>query len=330
MRYQPYPDLSMNAFAAQSIRTFGREMLRLVGELRNGWSRARIGGLSAEIAFFGLLGLFPTVIVFAAALGSLDVLIGAGAAADTEQWLLERVADTFGSDNTLQATVEDLFERSNAGLITVGIAVAAYASSRGFTAVVGALDVTYGHETRRNWFSARIMGFLLTLFSVLVAALVALMVVVGPLLGVGEELADRFGASAAPTTAWDWFRWPVVIIVVVSWATCIYHLAPRRHTPWRSDLPGAVIATAWWLAVSAGFRGYLDAAASGMNAVFGLLGGALTLLVWLYLLAMGLLVGAEINRALTDRRKPVAFCEPEESTETDDLTNPLAQEYSHD
>ena len=285
-----------------SARTLWREALMFVGDLRREWSRARVGGLSAEIAFFGLLGLFPAVIVFAAALGSLDVVIGVSAAADTEQWLLDRVAQTFGSDNTLRATVKELFDRSNAGLITAGVVLTTYASSRGFTAVVGALDVTYGHEHRRNWVSTRIMGFALTLFTVLVAALMAAMVVVGPLLGGGGELAERFGAGSAFTTAWDWFRWPVVFVVVVCWAASIYHFAPRRRTPWRNDLPGAVIGTAWWLAVSLGFRVYLDAAASGMNAVFGLLGGALTLLVWLYLLAMGLLVGAEINSVLDDRR----------------------------
>ena len=285
-----------------SPRTLLREALSLVDDLRREWSRARVGGLSAEIAFFGLLGLFPAVLVFAAALGSLDVVIGAGAAADTEQWLLDRVVETFGSDNTLRATVEELFDRSNAGLITAGVVLTVYASSRGFTAVVGALDVTYGHEHRRSWFSTRVMGFVLTLFTVLVSALVAAMVVVGPLLGGGEELAERLGAGSVFTTAWDWFRWPVVFVVVVCWAASIYHFAPRRRTPWRSDLPGAVVSTVWWLAVSLGFRVYLDAAASGMNAVFGLLGGALTLLVWLYLLAMGLLVGAEINSVLNDRR----------------------------
>ena len=282
--------------------TLWREALRFVEDLRREWSRARIGGLSAEIAFFGLLGLFPAVIVFAAALGSLDVVIGAGAAADTEQWLLDRVVEIFGSDNTLRATVEELFDRSNAGLITAGVALTAYASSRGFTAVVGALDVTYGHEHRRNWVSTRVMGFVLTLFTVIAAALVAVMVVVGPLFGGGEEIADRLGAGRAFTTAWDWFRWPVVFVVVVCWAASIYHFAPRRRTPWRSDLPGAVVGTVWWLAVSFGFRIYLDAAVGGMNAVFGLLGGALILLVWLYLLAMGLLVGAEINSVLNDRR----------------------------
>jgi len=279
-----------------------RGILGFVDDLRHEWSRARVGGLSAEIAFFGLLGLFPAVIVFAAALGSLDVVIGAGAAADTEAWLLDRVVETFGRDNTLRATVEDLFDRSNAGLITAGIVITVYASSRGFTAVVGALDVAYGHDHRRNWVSTRVMGFVLTLLTLVVAALVAAMVVVGPLLGGGEELAERLGAGSAFTTAWVWFRWPVVFVVVVCWAASLYHFAPRRRTPWRTDLPGAVVGTVWWLTVSLGFRVYLDAASSGMNAVFGLLGGALSLLIWLYLLAMGLLVGAEINRVLNNRR----------------------------
>ncbi len=285
-----------------SLPALWRGILTLIGDFRDEWSRARVGGLSAEIAFFGLLGLFPAVLVFAAALGSLDVVIGAGAAADTEQWLLDRVVETFGRDNTLGQTIEELFDRSNAGLITAGVVLTLYASSRGFTAVVGALDVTYGHENRRNWVSTRVMGLVLTLFTLVVAALVAAMVVVGPLLGGGEELADRLGAGSAFTTAWVWFRWPVVFVVVVCWGASIYHFAPRRRTPWRTDLPGAVVGTVWWLAVSMGFRVYLDVASSGVNAVFGLLGGALSLLIWLYLLAMGLLVGAEINHILNGRR----------------------------
>ena len=285
-----------------SLQTLGRELLELLVELRREWSRARVGGLSAEIAFFGLLGLFPAVIVFAAALGSLDVVIGADAAADTEEWLLNRVVETFGTENTLRSTITDLFDRSNAGLITAGIVLTVYASARGFTAVVAALEVTYGHERRRSWISTRVMGFGLTLFTLVVAALVAAMVVVGPLLGSGEEVAGRLGAGSAFTTAWVWFRWPVVFGVVVLWAASLYHFAPRRRTPWRSDLPGALVGTVWWLVVSLGFRTYVDVASRGVNAVFGFLGGALSLLIWLYLLAMGLLVGAEINSVLNHRR----------------------------
>ena len=285
------------------LQQLGRDSLKLLGELQREWSRARVGGLSAEIAFFGLLGLFPAVIVFAAALGSLDVVIGADAASDVEGWLLDRVADTFGRDNTLPATIADLFDRSNAGLITAGVVLTVYASSRGFTAVVGALDVAYGRESRRNWLSTRVMGFVLTLFTLVVAALAAAMVVVGPLLGSGEEVAKRVGAGSAFTTVWVWFRWPVVFVAVVLWASCIFHFAPQIRTPWRSDLLGALVCTVWWLAVSLGFRTYVDVASGGVNAVFGLLGGALSVLIWLYLLAMGLLVGAAINNVVNRRRQ---------------------------
>ena len=284
------------------LRRVGREAVRLAGEFRLDWSRARVGGLSAEIAFFALLGLFPAVVVFAAALGSLDVVIGEGGAAETEEWLLNRVYETFGSDNTLRSTVAELFDRSNAGVITVGIVLTMYASSRGFVAVVRALDVTYDHQQRRSWLSTRIMGFGLTVSTLLVAALVAVMVVVGPLLGGGEEVADRLGAGSVFNTAWGWLRWPVVSAVVIIWVASVYHIVSRRHALWRSELPGAMVGTVWWLVVSAGFGAYLDLASSGVNAVFGLLGGALSLLLWLYLLAMGLLVGAGLNKVLTRRR----------------------------
>ena len=293
----------MGLFTQPQLRSSGRQVLRFAEELRLDWARTRVGGLSAEIAFFALLGLFPAVVVFAAALGSLDAVIGEGAASDIEQWVLNQVHEIFGTDNTLGSTVEDLFQRSNAGLITAGIVLTLYLSSRGFIAVVRALDVAYGHDQRRSWLSTRILGLGLTFSTILVAALVAAMVVVGPLLGGGGEVAERLGAGAEFATAWAWLRWPVAFAVVVLWATSVYHMASRRGTPWLRDLPGAVVGTAWWLVVSAGFGSYVELASSGVNAVFGLLGGALSLLLWLYLLAMGLLAGAGLNVVLARRRR---------------------------
>lgn len=285
------------------LRSLCRSANQIAGEVRSDWAHKRIAGLSAEIAFFALLGLFPAVIVFAAALGSLDVLIGQSAAADTEAWLLERISDTFGDQNTLDATVAELFDRSDARVITVGVAVAAYAASRGFVAVVRALNVTRGHQGGRGWLSTRLVGFALTFLTLVVAVGVAAMVVVGPLLGGGTELAGRIGAGMFFSTAWDWLRWPVVVIAVVAWAATVYRIAPRHKLRWRREVPGALMATVWWLAVSVGFGAYISLASGGVNAVFGLLGGVLSLLLWLYLLAMGLLAGAELN-SLLDRRRP--------------------------
>jgi membrane protein len=264
-------------------------------ELAQEWSKDRVGGLAAEIAFFALLGFFPTVVALAAALGSADAVIGENTAADVETWIVNQMVNVFGGDNSLEETVRELFGGGNGGALTVGALIAVYAASRGFTAVVRALDVAYDHEQQRGWLSTRLVGLGLTFLSVLMAAVVMIMIVVGPLLGEGNEIANDLGVSRGFGLLWDWLRWPLVFVVMVGWAATLYHVAPNHTSPWRSELPGATVAALWWTAVSLGFSTYLAVASSGANAIFGFLGGAISLLFWLYLMAMGLLLGAEIN-----------------------------------
>lgn len=265
------------------------------------WSKDRVGGLAAEIAFFALLGFFPTVIVLAAALGSADGLLGENTAADVESWIVDQMITVFGGDNTLEETVSDLFSSPNSGAFTVGALLGVYAASRGFVAVVRALDVAYDHEQQRGWLSTRLTGFGLTLLTVVVASIVLILIVVGPLIGEGGELAEKLGVAGWFTVLWDWVRWPFVFLILVGWAATVFHIAPNHRSPWKFELPGAIVSSLWWTAVSLGFGTYLEAAASGANAVFGLLGGALSLLFWLYLMAMGLLLGAEINSIAATR-----------------------------
>lgn len=259
------------------------------------WSKDRVGGLAAEIAFFALLGFFPAVVALAAALGSADALLGENTAADVETWLVDQMVNVFGGDNSLEETVRQLFRGGNNGALTAGALIAIYAASRGFTAVVRGLDVAYDHDHLRGWLSTRLVGLGLTLVTVVVGAIVLVMIVVGPLLGSGPEIADDLGVASWFATLWTWLRWPLVFAVLVAWAATVYHVAPNHTSPWRTEVPGAVIAAVWWSVVSLGFSTYLGFASSGANAVFGLLGGAISLLFWLYLMSMGLLLGAEIN-----------------------------------
>ena len=286
-------------------RQYARDALRgpveLARALIDEISRDRVGGLSAEIAFFALLSFFPALIALAALLGSIDAVISASAAQEVEAWIVEQIVRIFGGDNTLEATVNDLFDGPSTSALTIGAVLAVYASTRGFIAVVGALDIAYDHDNTRGWISTRLVGFGIALISLVVAVVVMLALVVGPLFGGGERLSETFGVSGQYVTLWNWLRWPVAFFVMMGWAATVYHIAPNHRAPWKIEFPGALLAAVWWSVVSVGFSTYLSIVAEGANVVFGFLGGALSLLFWLYLMAMGLLVGAEVNSLFATR-----------------------------
>lgn len=166
--------------------------------------------------------------------------------------------------------------------------------SRGFNSVVGALDIAYDIEANRSWFHTRATAILLGLGTVLVGALALTALFLGPLFGRGQ-LGTWFGST------WELFGPIGSFVALVAWAATIYHVTPLHVTPWRWDVPGAFLAAVFWLAATFGFRLYVDSAIGGSNAILGAVGGVLTLLLWVYVLSIGLLIGAELNDVLAKR-----------------------------
>lgn len=261
----------------------------------------RISGLAAEVAFYGVLSLFPGLLMIAAALGSLDSLAGSDVAQRSEDLIvgfMERIL-TDQASGAIDAA-RALFEERNSGVLAFGALVALWSLSRGFAAAIRALNVAYDAEERRPWLELRATGLAMALGSVVLAVVMLAAVVLGPFLGFGRELAAAAGTEALYSSLWSWLRYPLILFVLIGWATTILHFAPSRRTAWRMDVPGAVLAAAVWILTSLGFSAYLKVASAG-NEVFGLLGGGLILLVWLYLLSFGLLLGAELNQVLERR-----------------------------
>lgn len=267
------------------------------------WKEDRVTSLAAEVAFFAMLGILPGLLAVAAILGSLDSVAGRELAEQAESAILAALDRVF-TDNAsgVLDTVRSMFEERRPGILTLGLAGALFAASRGFLGVIRALDVAFDIDDHRGWFQLLPVAGLLALGSIATACLLLIMLVLGPILGGGGELADSVGLGAGFATFWDIFRAPFAFAVAIAWATTIFHVGPDHQTRWRTDLPGAVLAATWWLVISLGFRVYLQVAAEG-NAVFGALGGALSLMLWLYLLGLGLLLGAEFNAVLAARRR---------------------------
>lgn len=267
------------------------------------WREDRVSGLAAEVAFFSMLGIFPALLAVTALLGSLDSVAGRELAAQAESAILAALDRIFTDDaDGVLGTVRDMFGERRTGILTLGAIGALFAAARAFLGVVRALDVAYDLDEHRSWFRLLPTASLLALGSVVMATVMLTLLVLGPVLGGGRQVASAIGLGDAFATFWDILRAPFAFVALILWATTIYQRGPDHHTAWRPHLPGALLAATLWLAVSLGFRLYLRVAGQG-NEVFGVLGGALTLLVWLYLIGIGLLLGGELNAILGARRQ---------------------------
>jgi membrane protein len=275
----------------------------VVRALAGQWRKDRVTGLAAEVAFFAMLAIFPALLAIAAVLGSLDSVAGRELAAQAESAILAALDRIFTDEaNGVLDTVGGMFGEERTGILTLGALGALFAAARGFLGMVRALDVAYDLDEHRSWLRLLPTAVVLALGSVVVAAAMLAMLVLGPVLGGGQEVAGAVGLGDVFAAFWDFLRAPFAFVALVLWAATIYWRGPDHETTWRSHLPGALLAAIFWLVVSLGFRLYLLVAAQG-NQVFGVLGGAMTLLVWLYLLGIGLLLGGELNAILAQRRQ---------------------------
>jgi membrane protein len=111
---------------------------------------------------------------------------------------------------------------------------------------------------------------------------------------------------------WGATRWVIAILTSISVIQLIYHNAVPRTQPWHSVLPGAVLATAMWLISTALFGWYLQHYAD-YSVIYGSLGVGIALLLWMYLISLVVLIGAEFN-AMLFPRCPTKIVRPRVST----------------
>lgn len=112
----------------------------------------------------------------------------------------------------------------------------------------------------------------------------------------------RIGHEFGPfiLLAWGAVRWAIAILTSIAVIQLIYHNAVPRTQPWHSVLPGAVLATAMWLISTALFGWYLQHYVD-YSVIYGSLGVGIALLVWMYLISLVVLIGAEFNAMLFPR-----------------------------
>ena len=266
----------------------------------------RLPGLAAETAFFAVLSVFPGLLVAGSLLGLLDAVLGAEVADEASSRVLDALAVVLTDEASgVLDSVRSLFEQSRGGLLTFATLGALLSLSGAFAVAVNALNLAHDATETRSWLRRRLVGLAMAVGTLVLGVLSLAALVVGPLFGRGERLADLVGLGSAFTFVWDVVRVPAMGLVLLFWATALLRTAPSRRLRWRDALPGALLAAALWAVATAGFRLYLSIAA-GSNPVLGAFGGGAIVMTWTYLLSLALLLGGELNAVLLQSREQPA------------------------
>jgi len=260
--------------------------------------RDRIVGIAAELAFFMLLSIPPAILILAGLAGYAGDLFGSDVQTSLRDGIVKGLG-TFLQPDTMRdfvrPAVQDLFVRGRADILSVGALLALWSASRATNVFMYALNVAFRVPHPRVGWSRRLAAIALTISGLVVLAVILPFTLAGPRLG--DAIADH---SALPTwfgTAWRVLYWPVAVVVGMALLASIYHLALSRRARWRSHVPGAILAAAVWLGAAIGLRAYADIA-FGKGTAFGPLAAPIILLLWLYVSAIAVLIGAELNAEL--------------------------------
>ena len=247
--------------------------------------RDQVPLLGAGVAFYGLLSLFPAIIAGI----SIYVLF-----ADpwTVRYQLDRLAQQLSPET---ATILDQQIRQVTGAAggalglatVVGILTALWSASSGMKALVTGVNLAYEETEGRKFAKLRGLALLLTLGAMLVMG-VALALIVGfPAVANSWPMALRWTASI--------LRWVLLAALLMAALTVLYRVAPDRDEPrWTWVSWGSGIATLLWILASIGFSVYANSFGN-YNKTYGALAGVIILMFWLYLTAVIVLVGAELN-----------------------------------
>jgi membrane protein len=279
--------------------------------------RHRITGMSAEAAFWALLSLPPLALGTVGLLGYLHGALGPTRAAALERDLTDTAGQVLSArevQHTIAPTLHSVLTSGHADVVSGGFLVALWSGSRALNVAIDTITVASGQSGRRGIVRTRVLSFALYLPALLLCAAAVLLLVAGP------EMLSALVPAAAPLLAP--LAWPALATALVVFVTTLYHLALPDRPRWRTGLPGALVALAVWAAGSALLRVYLRTGQNGPagGAGFGRLAATAAILLWLYISALAVLVGAVFNAVRAGRSGPAVAGGPGKAVESDDGT----------
>lgn len=265
--------------------------------------------LAAALTYYAVLSLFPFLI----AVTSLLPLFGGGR--QTTEQLVQIARDLGAAEDateTLGEYIDSMQTVSGAGLaVVIGLVAALWAASNYVNAFSRAINAIYEVEEGRPIWKLRPVMLALTVVIVVLMLLVIVALVLSG--GLARSVGSLIGLGDTAVTVWNIAKWPVVVLLVVLVVALLYWGTPNVRQPrFRWISPGALVAIAVAVIGTVGF-GFYVGNFGNYNATYGALAGVVIALLWLWLINLALLFGAEVDAEL-ERARELAAGLPAEET----------------
>lgn len=295
-------------FLARSWRSLGfagfvRFFRHLNGStLREVFQRAgeqRLAGLSAEMAYSAMLSLFPAILAVLSAIGLFESL---QSTLNQMAGQLSRVAPA-EVDTLVRGFVKELSVSKNTNLFSLSFFGAIWAFSGAISAAMAALDQIHRipQEQARPFWKAKLVSVGLALGTIVLLIAASGLVLVSDFIvqavarqSCQFEPGRRCLVESGLLTAWRLWSWPMALGIVSAAFAFVYRYGPSRWPPGTPILPGAALAAVSWAVISALFRLYVSHFGD-YNRSYGAVGAVIVLMLWLYLSAWVMLIGAQLN-----------------------------------
>lgn len=244
---------------------------------------------AAALAYQGLFSLFPFLLFLIALLGFLHL-------PEFFDWLREQANYVLPTQALEQVNpVIDQLQQRQGGLLSIGIIVALWSSSAAVRSLMTALNAAFEvREARPAWKRIPLSVFYTFGIVAMLLAIAALMIL-GP--QVMSWIAGHVGLKDYVVILWSVLRWPVIVLLMMMAVAVIYYAVPNAQHKFRFITPGSVLAVVLWLSASQGFAYYVKNFAD-YNAMYGSVGAIIVLLLYFYISAAVLLLGAELNAVI--------------------------------
>lgn len=269
-----------------SFKMFGGLTLKQLS--LNVWRESNddnIFGGAAELAYYFLLALFPMLIFLTSLVGFLPGL---------QANILSALAKVAPADamRLINDTLNDIISHRSGGLISFGVLGTLWAASSGVESLMGTLNVAFESKERRSFFKVRLTAIALTVGFALLIVGGAALVMFGHKLS--DWLSELLGYGLVFTIIGSLIGYVIGLTLIFLGIQLLYYFGPSAKQEWKWITPGAIFAVVAILLESYLFSLYLRIAPSN-SATYGSLGAVITLMLWLYLIGLGLLLGGEIN-----------------------------------